>query len=168
MGDAMPSRTARKRVARLWTCLAMLQTLVLAPEAGAQSAHVVLITADEAKLPAQPPPRGSLSRASISRGPGLALVSPDPSNKPLRSPIHLHLKIEKRGGVQVDLDSLHLAYLKNPEIDLTGRIKAFVKPTGVDVPEAEVPSGVHVIRAEIKDKDGRVASFTFSLNISSE
>jgi len=83
----------------------------------------------------------------------------------VKSPIHLQLKFEGRGGAQIDVDSLKLIYAKNPAVDLTERVKAFVKPTGIDVPEAEVPPGTHAIRAEIKDKDGRSGFVNFNLNV---
>jgi len=130
----------------------------------AESKPVVLITAEEAQRPA-PPATDLTFRAGISRGPGIELVSPKSSEKSVHSPVHLQLRFEGRGGAQIDVDSLKLTYVRNPSVDLTGRIKSFVKPDGIDVPEAEVPPGTHVIRADVKDKEGRSGSLIFKLNV---
>lgn len=132
--------------------------------ATAQSKPVILITADEAKLDAAP---GSdlTFRAGVARGPSITVISPKSSNADLQSPIHLQLKFEGRGGVQIDADTLKLIYAKKQAVDLTERVKAFVKPTGIDVPEASLPPGTHTLRAEIKDMEGRAGSVTFTLKV---
>jgi len=130
----------------------------------AESTRIVLITADEAQLPLAA--NADLTfRAGISRGPAIELVSPKPSGASVQSPVHLQLKFEGRGGAQIDPDSLKLTYIRNPLIDLTSRVKDFAKPTGIDVPEADIPPGMHVIRADVKDKDGRSGSLIFKLNV---
>jgi hypothetical protein len=125
---------------------------------------VVLITPDEANRPQAP--KGDLTfRAGVSRGPTITLMSPKPTDKNVQSPVHLELKFEGRGGAQIDIDSLKLIYVKSPSVDLTDRIKTYAKPVGLDVPVAELPPGAHTIRAEIKDKDGRIGFIIFNLNI---
>jgi hypothetical protein len=145
-------------------CLLVIATgLPLGPVL-AQSTRVVLITPDEAKRP--PAPQGDLTfRAGVSRGPTITLLSPKPNDQNVQSPIHLELKFESRGGAQIDLNSLRLIYVKNPSIDLTDRIKTYAKPVGLDVPVAELPPGVHTIRVDIKDKDGRTGFIIFNLNV---
>jgi hypothetical protein len=130
----------------------------------AESKSIVLITAEEAQRP--PPPSADLTfRAGISRGPGIELVSPKASEQTVHSPVHLQLKFEGRGGAQINVDSLKFTYIRNPSVDLTGRIKSFVRPDGIDVPEAEMPPGTHIIRADVKDKEGRSGSLIFRLNV---
>ena len=58
-----------------------------------------------------------------------------------------------------------VTYLRGPNIDLTQRIKAFVEPAGIDIPEAEVPPGEHAIRVELKDSEGRRATTNFVLAV---
>lgn len=130
----------------------------------AESEPLVLITAEEAMRPAPPSPDLTF-RAGISRGPGIQLVSPKASEKSVHSPVHLRLKFEGRGGAQVDPDSIKFTYIKNPAADLTGRVKGFANPDGIDVPEAEIPPGTHVIRADVKDKEGRSGFLIFKLNV---
>lgn len=43
-----------------------------------------------------------------------------------------------------------MTYLKSPSVDLTPRLKPFVKPDGIDMPDAELPVGDHVIRVDVK------------------
>ena len=133
----------------------------------AQSRPIVLITADEAKRPRSATTDLSF-RAGISRGPAIELLSPKSSETAIESPVHLQLKFEGHGGAQIDEESFKLTDLSNPAVDLTDRVKSFVKPVGIDVPEAEIPPGTYAIRAEIKDKDGRAGSLTFNLNVAKQ
>lgn len=132
--------------------------------AHAQSKPVVLITAEEGQLGTAP--QGDLTfRAGVSRGPTITVVSPKPDDPTVRSPFHLQLKFEGRGGAQVDSDTLKLTYARSPAIDLTARVKPYANPSGINLPEASVPPGNHTIRAEVKDKDGRAGSVTFVIKV---
>ena len=120
----------------------------------------VLITSDEAKLP---PPKGAVAMSSrgITRGPRIELVSPTD----VRSPMHLQLKFESFGGAKINADSIKVTYVKSPAVDLTSRIKPFVQPTGIDMPNAELPAGDHQVRIDLQDSDGRTASTSFVLKV---
>ena len=145
-------------------CLAIAMGILASGHSHAQSKSVVLITADEAQRP-DPASADLTFRAGVSRGPGVELVSPKPSEKSVHSPVHLQLKFEGRGGAQIDVDSLKLTYIKNPAADLTARVKNFAKSDGIDIPEAQMPPGTHTIRADIKDKEGRSGFLIFKLNV---
>ncbi len=125
------------------------------------SAGTVLISADEAKLP---PPKGAIAVATrgITRGPKIAYVGAADETK---SPMRLQLKFESFGGAKIDTDSLKVTYIKSPSVDLTPRLKPFVKPDGIDMPDAELPAGDHVIRVDVKDLEGRTASTSFTLKV---
>ncbi len=125
------------------------------------SAGTVLISADEAKLP---PPKGAIAVATrgITRGPKIAYVGAADETK---SPMRLQLKFESFGGAKIDTDSLKVTYIKSPSVDLTPRLKPFVKPDGIDMPDAELPAGDHVIRVDVKDSEGRTASTSFTLKV---
>lgn len=125
------------------------------------NAGTLLISADEAKLP---PPKGGVAVATrgITRGPKVAYVGTTDETK---SPMRLQLKFESFGGAKIDIDSLKVTYVKSPAVDLTSRLKPFVKPDGIDVPDAELPPGDHVIRVDVKDSEGRTASTSFTLKI---
>lgn len=119
----------------------------------AAPAHAdILVTPAEGRLPPAVK-AGPVSRA-ITRGPRIEFTSlTDPS----KSPVRLRFKFEAFGGAAVNLNSLRLMYLKNPLIDLTDRIKPYVKADGIDMPQAEFPVGEHQMRLELSDSDGRTA-----------
>jgi hypothetical protein len=121
-----------------------------------------LITDDEAKLPAQ---KGAVANSGrgITRGP--KIVVPDEEASTQASPIRLQVKFQTFGGSSVDLNALKVTYLKSPVVDLTSRIQPFVQASGIDMPDAQLPPGEHLLRIDIKDSDGRPASVSFLLKI---
>ena len=128
----------------------------------AAGASHVLITADEAKLP---PPKGAITadRRGITRGPKIEVIV---DGQQVHSPVHLQLKFESFGGAKINPDSIKVTYMKTPTVDLTDRIKSFVQASGMDMPDAELPPGDHMIRVDIKDSEGRIGSTSFVLKIS--
>ena len=127
----------------------------------AYATSVVLITPDEAKLP---PPKVAVAMTNrgVTRGPQIELVqAPDPT----KSPTHLQLKFQAHGGAKVDPSSVQMTYLRTPDVDLTARIKPFVTDSGIDVPDAVVPPGSHMLRVDLKDSDGRAGTLSFVLNV---
>jgi hypothetical protein len=147
---------------RKWAMLAALLASAMTPlfSAPASAAHV-LITQDEANLP---PPKGAIAvdRRGVTRGPKIILVG---DIEPMHSPVHLQLKFESFGGAKIDEDSVRVTYLRTPNVDLTPRIKPFVQVTGIDVPDAELPVGDHMVRVDVKDSDGRSGSASFVLQV---
>jgi hypothetical protein len=79
--------------------------------------------------------------------------------------MHFQLKFVSFGGAKIDLGSIKVTYLKTPNVDLTSRILSFALATGVDIPDAELPVGDHMIRVDLKDSDGRSGSTSFVLEI---
>ena len=69
-------------------------------------------------------------------------------------------------AAEIDPESLRVTYLRTPNVDLTERVKSFAGVTGLDIPDAELPPGDHLIRVDIKDSDGRSGSTSFLLKIS--
>ena len=148
----------RRSLFQVVVLAAGLVVLMASPDA---NAGTVLISADEAKLPL---PKGGFAVATrgITRGPKIELLgSPDAA----RSPMRLQLKFESFGGAKIDPDSLKMTYIKSPAVYLTSRLKPFVLPTGIDMPDAELPAGDHLIRVDVKDSDGRTATTSFTLKV---
>ena len=125
------------------------------------SAGTVLITEQEASLPAER--IILLGSRGITRGPRIELVQP---GERASSPLRFHLRFQSFGGAKINLDSLRVIYLKTPEIDITPRVRRFAQPTGIDIPDAEVPEGEHFLRVEIADTEGRTRSSVIALKIS--
>jgi len=125
--------------------------------------QIQLITPAEAQLP---PLKGAVASASrgITRGPRIELIDA-PSDGTIHSPMHLQLKFQAFGGAQVDPNAVQVTYLRSPEVDLTSRVKPFVQASGIDVPEAVLPPGDHVLRVDVKDTDGRTGTTSFTLKV---
>jgi hypothetical protein len=58
-----------------------------------------------------------------------------------------------------------MTFLRTPNVDLTPRIKPFVQPSGLDMPDTEVPPGEYMVRVDVKDSDGRPGSTSFILKV---
>ena len=129
----------------------------------ANAGQVQLITPAEAQLP---PLKGAVASASrgITRNPRIELVD-TPSEGAIHSPMHLQLKFQAFGGAQIDPSAVQVTYLKSPEVDLTERVKPFVQASGIDMPDAVLPPGDHVLRVDVKDSDGRTGTTSFTLKV---
>lgn len=142
-------------------CAIAVAVLCIAGPVAAEASDLVLITAEEAKLP---PQKGAVpvSSRGVTRGPKVELVS---QTGAIRSPVRLQLKFQTFGGAKVDLGSVQATYLRTPNVDLTPRLKPYVNSSGIDVPAAELPPGDHIVRVDLKDSDGRTATTSFVLKI---
>lgn len=140
----------------------LVACIALAPMAGPGMAGQVLITEDEAKLP---PPKGAVAadRRGILRGPKIQFVA---DGDTVHSPTRLRLKFESFGGTKIDPDSVKVTYLRTPNVDLTPRLKPFIQTNGIDIPDAELPQGEHMLRVDLKDSDGRPGTTSFVLKVS--
>lgn len=140
---------------------ALLLAAILASAPSKLYASQVLITEAEAQLPPQKAAT-AIDRRGITRGPKIELI---PQSDPVHSPMHLRLKFETFGGSRIDINSVKVSYIKNPTVDLTPRLKDFVQPSGIDMPDVQLPVGDHMIRVELKDSEGRPGISNFVLKI---
>jgi hypothetical protein len=122
---------------------------------------VALILPEEAALP---PQKGAIANSGrgITRGPKVQVLDESGAQS---SPIHFVVKFVPLGGSTIDLDGLKITYLKTPNVDLTARVKPFVQPTGIDMPDALLPPGDHLLRIDVKDSEGRITTTSFLLKI---
>jgi hypothetical protein len=123
-----------------------------------------LITLEEAALPAGPVPDFQL-RGSPTRRPNVVVISPRPAAGLLHSPLDLKLQFHAFGGAAIDPNSVVVTYLKDPLIDMTQRIAPFITADGINISQAEVPSGRHQFWIELKDNDGRIGATEFSFQV---
>jgi hypothetical protein len=130
--------------------------MMLATSATAQP--IQLITDKEAKLPAatQAPSR------AITRGPNVKLLSPE---SVAAGGFPLKVVFEPRGSSKIDLASVQVIYLKNPSVDLTGRIKPAIRPDGIDLASVTAPGGDHPIRISVRDDEGRQGTLVINLSV---
>jgi hypothetical protein len=120
-----------------------------------------LVTEAEAKLPNAP----GIATRGVTRGPGIKMVSPDPSSGTVKSPFDLKVGFEARGGAKIDPSSVKVHYMKSPLVDLTDRIKDGIKGEGIDFSRAELSAGEHAIRFTVKDSEGRSTSSVMTVNV---
>ena len=137
-----------------------LGAVAIAPPA---AAGPVLINAEEAQLPT-PPGSAPAATRGITRGPKVMLVSPAPGST-VKSPVNLSLKFESFNGAQVNASTLKMTYVKSPAVDLTDRVKPYVQASGIEVPQAELATGDHVIKVDVTDSEGRTATTSFLLKV---
>lgn len=141
-----------------WLPFCALLAAILFPSAGSATS-VVLITAEEAGLA---PSQQVASARGILRAPRIEVLE-EPG--PLHSPVHFKLTFRAFGGVSIDPGSVSVTYLKSADIDLTPRVRPFVSAAGIDIPQAEVPPGNHLIRVTVKDLDGHQGVTEFTLSV---
>ena len=137
---------------------AFLATFIALPTSAFGAA---LITPEEAALPAM---KGAVatSNRGITRGPKITVSDESGARK---APIRFQVKFKPLGGSTIDLEGLKVIYLKQPNVDLTPRVKPFAQPTGIDMPDALLPPGDHLVRVDVKDSEGRVSTASFVLKI---
>jgi hypothetical protein len=127
----------------------------------ANSAALQLITGAEAQMGAY---QGSTMLTRALGGPSIHVLSPAATGSEvpvLPKPVHISLQFESLENSKVDMASLKVVYLKLFGIDITDRLKPYVVGEAIDVPEADIPTGDHSIRVEIKDSMGRASQQVF-------
>jgi hypothetical protein len=72
-----------------------------------EATKVVLITSDEARLPATPT-TSLTTRAGVTRGPQISVSSPNPNAKSVSSPLHFLVKFAARERPATALDIVRL------------------------------------------------------------
>jgi hypothetical protein len=122
----------------------------------------VLITAEEAK--AADAADVAITTRGITRGPGIEQEAPEPGQS-AASPLTLKIKFQPRNNVPIDLATVRLLYVKAKPVDLTERIVKHVTPDGIVLDQAEIPAGVHVLRLELKDAQGRAGIAIIKLKV---
>lgn len=128
--------------------------LALSCAAAYPATPVQLITPAEAALPSGTVPSFEV-RGSPTRLPSITVNSPHPGGGAVYSPLDFEVTFRAYGGAKIDPDSVVVTYVKNPDIDITARIKPFLTAAGIAIPQAEVPPGSHQFWIEVKDSDGR-------------
>ena len=122
-----------------------------------------LIKESEASLP--PPPQAKGATRAITRGPGISIVSPNPSGQKITSPFPLNIVFEPHGGAKIDLSSVRISYLRSENVDLLDRVHQGLTEKGINLASAEVPPGEHQIRVVVQDSEGRQSTTVLNLNV---
>jgi hypothetical protein len=123
---------------------------------------VQLITREEAGLPA--PDATGVPTRNLTRGPGIdtqGTLGSGVAGKPLR----LAVKFLPSNGVPVDPEKVQVIYRRQPALDVTARVKAFITPQGIEAPAVLVPPGKHIIEIQAVDKEGRIGRAQMTLTV---
>lgn len=141
---------------------ALLLATSLMFQGGHRAAAETLITPAEAALPAAGSP---VVLRGITRGPTILLIQPRDGHAPAGRPVAFQVRFEAHNGAEIDLASVKITYLKNPEVDLTRRLTPYITQQGIAMADAEFPRGIHPIRIDVKDSEGRESTVALTLTI---
>jgi hypothetical protein len=138
--------------------------LALAEEPSEATVEVFeLITEEEAAQPDAPPTRGPV--VDLTDGPNIRVESPEDGatyEGPFRVRVEFH---PGSNGLDPDLDTLHVVYVKALKIDITGRVKKFLNENAIDVPSANAPNGRHTMRMYIEDVGGNASTRQMTVRV---
>ncbi len=115
-----------------------------------------LITPQEAaSTPAAALPGGApfeVGRQDSNLGPTIEILKPNDGGK-ASGPIEIQINFVPKTG-PVDLSSLKVTVVKFLSIDITDRLRDYVSPSGIQVKEAKIPAGKHIVRISVADAQG--------------
>ncbi len=133
---------------------------LIAPTAVTGGDVVLLVTPEEASM--------GVTRAvveEVDNGPTIKINSPK-NGSVLTGPFRLYVEIVKKpDGADVNMKTLKVNYLKVVTINITSRVKSYIKGTKLDVPEAEFPAGKHRTEIYIEDVNGNVSRKLFNVTV---
>jgi hypothetical protein len=132
----------------------MAETTVAAP--------LELITAKEAAQPNLSIPKGGksangeiiLGRPPVPGAPQIIVEKPE-QGLGVNTPFPVKIRFVPTGGAKINVNSLEIDVLKLIKISLLSRVKPYATANGINVPEAQVPSGTYNIRIAVADDQGR-------------
>ena len=119
-----------------------------------------LVTHEEASQPAT---RGSFEQQT--KGPNITVLAPTGTG-PISSPFPIHIEFSAdSAATAVNMASLKLTYMKLWGIDITDRVKDYIRGNTVSVPETDIPAGKHTIEIYIEDSEKNVSSQQITINV---
>jgi hypothetical protein len=148
---------------RHWRGSAFILTFSLAVAAAMPAKAFDLITKAEANLPAAPPTQ--LAMRGLTRGPSVDQRSPSAEALTPLGPLTLDVAFEAHNGASVDPGTVRVTYLKDPAVDLTQRLKPYITPAGIKAGDVDVPPGLHLIRIDLTDTQGRSTSAVMKIQV---
>lgn len=147
---------------RFWV-IPLFLSLPLAMAAPAPASAFQLISQSEASLPAAPATQ--LAMRGLTRGPTVDQVSPAPNATNPLGPLTFDIAFEAHNGASVDPATVKLTYLKQPAVDLTPRLRPYITAAGIKASNVDIPPGVHAIRVDLADTQGRTSSTVVMIQI---
>ncbi len=93
---------------------------------------------------------------AVVEGPGPIIAVKNPKMlQRLYSPVNIYITFEPgKSGKKADMKTLKVTLIGFFDIDITDRLKEYVRGTNLEVEKAKLPSGKHRLRMRIKDVVG--------------
>ncbi len=121
---------------------------------------LVLLSAKEAaqvKLPKSKPgllPIGESAGAKPAPGAPKIIVDKPTQNNGVHAPFTIKIRFVPSSGNKINLNSLEVDVRKVVKISLVSRLKPYLTPEGINVPDAQIPSGTYNIHIALADDHG--------------
>lgn len=147
----------------LWFAWVLALSVPLCPlSGGAKSSETWLITPEEAAMKPASDANGlqgggliDIGREDINTGPQIEILKPADGGR-VPSPVEVTVRFVPRLDA-VDLASLKVSIVKFITIDITDRIRPYATAEGIQLKEANIPSGKHRVRITVSDKAGGIS-----------
>ena len=131
------------------------------------AAPLQLLTAEEAAQPNLPMPKPGLpqigelvgAKPAVPGGPQIIIDKPA-QNVGVHVPFPVRIRFVPRHGNKINLDSLEIYVLKLIRISLVSPLKPYLTSDGINVPEAQVPTGTYNIHIAVEDDHGHRSETT--------
>lgn len=115
-----------------------------------------LITPQEAALaPRAEAPGGApldVGRQESNLGPTIEILKPDAGGK-ASGPVEIQINFVPKTG-PVDVTSLKVTVVKFIPFDITERLRDYATAEGIQIKEAKIPAGKHIVRISVADAQG--------------
>ncbi len=126
---------------------------------------VTLITPKEAALKdALPEKLVKIIPKGVAPGPEIIIRSPK-NGKTYKQPLEIDMSFVPSGNIPVSIETFRVVYVKFFEIDITKRVKQYIREKGVRVPKADIPKGEHTLKIFLSDEKGNVTSKKLTFNV---
>jgi hypothetical protein len=126
------------------------------------AAPVELLTAEEAAQPNIPKgpvtgQRSVIETESKAPSPGAPQIIVDTPSQGVgvTAPFPVKIRFVPSSGSKINVDSVKVEVLKFVTISLLSKVKPYLSPTGINVPEAKIPAGTYNVRIAVTDDQGR-------------
>jgi len=121
------------------------------------------ISPDEAAF--APAPEESLirSRGLNTKGPKIDVLKPV-EDTPQQSPLEILIRFYPNPAA-VNPESVKVQLVKFISIDITDRVKPYLSASGIEVKEATIPPGSHLVRVSVSDGEGETSSRDIELQV---
>lgn len=124
-----------------------------------------LITHDEAKQTTRPFDEGEIGSDFILLGPSIEIPHGPRKGVQTSSPFKLEIHFIPGDSASINPDSINIRYWSNPRVNLTSRLKPFLKGNIISIAEARAPRGQHAIEIKVKDSKGYDSTLVYEFDV---